>query len=159
MAYVACAIQLMDGAMNLILTVSVTILSFLNTDINVHNAMRYSQIVKSVNFKRIFKIKIDFSQKKLENMKKNLNFYHVKNQRKAIIFTKKWQDIMMKIKNNRKWLRKKINNNAIKNAKLNSIMGKTAGANNVRKDIRDNTLDFQTMKRSFTNVNELNCYY
>jgi len=77
MAYVACAIQLMDGAMNLILIVSVTILSFLNTDINVHNAMRYSKIVKSVNFKRIFKIKIDFSQKKLENMKKNLNFYHV----------------------------------------------------------------------------------
>ena len=74
---VACAIQLMDGAMNPILIVNVTILSFLNKDINVHNAMIYSQIVKNANSLRNFKIKIDLSLNKLGYMDKNMNTYRV----------------------------------------------------------------------------------
>ena len=61
MASVVCAIQQMDGAKNPILIVNVTILSFLNKDINVLSAMNYSQIVKNVILYKNFKIKIDLS--------------------------------------------------------------------------------------------------
>ena len=77
MATAAYATLQMDGGSNLTHIVSVTILCFLNRDLNVHNAMIYSQIVKNVNSLRNFKIKIDLSLNKLGNMDKNMNTYRV----------------------------------------------------------------------------------
>lgn len=77
MATAAYATLQMDGGSNLTHIVSVTILCFLNRDLNVHNAMIYSQIVENANLLRICNTKTNLFLKKLGNMEINLNIYHV----------------------------------------------------------------------------------